>query len=75
MYGKKPFAFGSNLFSLNGNVSVGVQFNANIEFGLDKTSGFYIVDNSSAASPEVSLTTSVTGPKSYFGLGAVSFVK
>ncbi|MDB5333039.1 MAG: alkaline phosphatase, partial [Phycisphaerales bacterium] len=71
----EPFAFGSNLFSLNGNVSVGVQFNANIEFGLDKTSGFYIVDNSSATSPEVSLTTSVTGNFDKIGgtFGPVSY--
>ena len=56
----EPFNFGSSLFTVNANVNVGVAFNANIEFGLSKATGFYIVDRSTAANPEISLDTSVT---------------
>ncbi|MFI5378326.1 MAG: right-handed parallel beta-helix repeat-containing protein, partial [Tepidisphaerales bacterium] len=82
----EPFNFGGNLFTLNGNVNVGVQFNANLEFGLDKSNGFYLVDRSTAANPEISLSAGITanfnkiggnfGPVSYGvsnGTGNVTF--
>ncbi|MGA2499268.1 MAG: hypothetical protein ABSH20_16130, partial [Tepidisphaeraceae bacterium] len=71
----EPFNFGGNLFTLNGNVNVGVQFNANLEFGLDKSNGFYLVDRSTAANPEVSLSAGINATFNKIGgnFGPVSY--
>ncbi|HEY7118485.1 MAG TPA: NosD domain-containing protein, partial [Tepidisphaeraceae bacterium] len=58
--GTTPFDFGSSLFSLAITLQPKIDFNAKIEFGINKTDGFYIVDRSNASNPEVTLKAGVT---------------
>ncbi|HZL38153.1 MAG TPA: right-handed parallel beta-helix repeat-containing protein, partial [Tepidisphaeraceae bacterium] len=59
--GSIPFDFGSSLFSMNASFTPAITFHAKIEFGINKTDGFYLVDNGDASHPEVTLNAGITG--------------
>jgi parallel beta-helix repeat protein len=56
-----PFQWGDSLFNLSGGITVNASFTTDIEFGFDKTDGFYIVGSNDANNPMVGLSGSVTG--------------
>ena len=55
----QAFDFGSSLFALNAMLSPMFTFHAGIEFGVNKTDGFYIVDQGNLAGPEVTINAGI----------------
>ena len=54
-----PFGFPGDLFELDASVNPGVQFDFELEFGLDPESGFYVVDRGEALGAEMRLSAGV----------------